>query len=123
MTATTAQVETQLLLAFGEFRGEVRATLQGLKGTSDSTWSMLQGMDARQRITEGDVATLKSDMSSVKSDISALQGSHGVPVNDFNELKDEVKSNRLSWGKVSVLVGALAALSALFLFIDRVIPG
>lgn len=42
---------------------------------------------------------------------------------EFDELKAEVRGNRLSWPKIGALVAAIAALTGLAAFADKIIPG
>jgi hypothetical protein len=125
---------TELAEAFGlgSALAEIRTTLGFVRGTvekTDSTVTDMSGRMGTMEVRQGEQAqqihTLFQQIARVEDDVKTLRSAPGEQPSraEFVELKDEVKSGRLSWTKVAALVAAIAVSLTVVGIVDAWTPG
>lgn len=101
---------------------EIRTTLGFVKGTVEKT-------DLTVTDTSGRVGNIEVILGRHEERIGALESRPATEpidapsMSQFVELKDEVKSGRLTWPKIALLITALVGLFALMAIYDAWTPG
>lgn len=131
----TSTVELAEAFGLGSTLAAIQTTLGHVQKTVDKTGDVVGDMAsqvAEMRINQGrqgeQLKTLFERMDLHEVRITAVEARPQVTPTDItrrelDELKSEVASGRLSWGKVGGLIIGLGAVCTLLVFADRIIPG
>jgi hypothetical protein len=123
--AMTSMEQLGEAFQLGSVLSRIETTLGHNTGVIERTDRTVTDMSTRLGALEVNHGRQSERISTAFNRIEALEARPAfdyVPRADFVELKDEVKAGRLSWGKIAVLLGALATIAGLLIFANRLIP-
>lgn len=114
--------ELSEVFQLGGALSEIKTTLGFVRGTVEKTDSTVNGMSARLGSVEVILGRHEERISNVEK---RPVDDHSIYAtkDDLQEVKDEVRSHRLSWPKVGALVAAGVGIAALATFANTIIPG
>lgn len=130
----TSTVELAEAFGLGGTLAAIQTTLGHVQKTVDKTGDVVGDVAtqvAEVKINQGrqaeQIRTLFEHDVALEGRVKALEGRpHTTPEitrREFDEVKTEVSSGRLSWSKIGGLLGGLGILTGLMIFADRIIPG
>lgn len=105
----------------------IETTLNHVATTGEKTNGTVTGMQEIMGTVQVQLAQHTTILGNLVPRVDKLEAADKVGVDapsrqEFTELRDEVRSHRLSWPKIATLIGALVALFALVAIIDGWTP-
>lgn len=128
---TNVTLSEQLAETFGlgQSLGEIKQSLghvardvSEVKTTTNSMSSDLTTIKVQQATQGEQIVTLFRNDAARQAELQAIRDGL-VPRIEFDALKTEIASGRLSWPKVATLITALGGIAGLFLYFDNLTPG